>query len=163
MLRTVEIVRSNDTRFIENQKVDKIEFQKENEKARAEGRVPAIGRPCLSGVSDAARNSESFISGASFAHTVQTLTEAAIAGKTDELKGLKENVIIGKLIPAGTGFVGYKDIVLTEDQKLLEVQKTKDANRQTVVIDDDTDFEDLAEMRSVGDSAEINEVMTDEE
>lgn len=164
MLRTVEIVRSNDTKFIENQKVDKLEFLKENERAKAEGLVPAIGRPCLSGVSDAARNSESFISGASFAHTVQTLTEAAIAGKTDELRGLKENVIIGKLIPAGTGFVGYKDIVLTEDQHLLEEQKIKDANREFAsVVEDDTDFEDLAEMKTVGDDREIGEVMTDEE
>ncbi len=164
MLRTVEIVRSNDTRFIENQKVDKLEFLKENEKAKKEGRVPAIGRPCLSGVSDAARNSESFISGASFAHTVQTLTEAAIAGKTDELRGLKENVIIGKLIPAGTGFVGYKDIVLTEDEKLLEEQKIKDANREAnPVVEDDTDFEDLAEMKTVGDDREIGDVMIDEE
>ncbi len=165
MLRTVEIVRSNDTRFIENQKVDKLEFLKENEKAKAEGRVPAIGRPCLSGVSDAARNSESFISGASFAHTVQTLTEAAIAGKTDELRGLKENVIIGKLIPAGTGFVGYRDIVLTEDQKLLEEQKVRDANRENnpAVVEDDTDFEDLAEMKTVGDDREIGDAMIDEE
>ena len=164
MLRTVEIVRSNDTRFIENQKVDKLEFLKENEKARAEGRVPAIGRPCLSGVSDAARNSESFISGASFAHTVQTLTEAAIAGKTDELRGLKENVIIGKLIPAGTGFDRYKDIVLTDDMKLLEEQKIRDANRElNPVIEDDTDFEDLAEMKTVGDEREIGSAMIDEE
>ena len=164
MLRTVEIVRSNDTKFIVNQKVDKIEFMKENERVKANGQVPAIGRPCLSGVSDAARNSESFISGASFAHTVQTLTEAAIAGKTDELKGLKENVIIGKLIPAGTGFVGYKDIVLTEDQKLLEEQKIKDATRENeVTYDDDNDYEELAEMKSVGDAAEISEAMIDEE
>ena len=164
MLRTVEIVRSNDTKFIENQKVDKIEFMKENEKMKAQGKVPAIGRPCLSGVSDAARNSESFISGASFAHTVQTLTEAAIAGKTDELKGLKENVIIGKLIPAGTGFVGYKDIVLTEDQKLLEEQRIKDANRiSEVVYDDDADIEEIGDMKSEGVSAEINETMINEE
>ncbi|MGN1163732.1 MAG: DNA-directed RNA polymerase subunit beta' [Candidatus Ornithospirochaeta sp.] len=164
MLRTVEIVRSNDTKFIENQKVDKIEFMKENEKMKAEGKVPAIGRPCLSGVSDAARNSESFISGASFAHTVQTLTEAAIAGKTDELKGLKENVIIGKLIPAGTGFVGYRDIVLTEDQKLLEEQRIKDANKvNEVVYDDDADIEEIGDMKSEGVAAEINEAMTNEE
>lgn len=165
MLRTVEIVRSNDTKFIENQKVDKLEFLKENEKVKAEGKVPAIGRPCLSGVSDAARNSESFISGASFAHTVQTLTEAAIAGKTDELRGLKENVIIGKLIPAGTGFVGYKNIVLTEDQKLLDNQVSKVVNERATEAEttDDTDFEDLAEMKTVGDIAELNEVMTSEE
>ena len=92
------------------------------------------------------------------------MTEAAIAGKTDELKGLKENVIIGKLIPAGTGFVGYKDIVLTEDQKLLEEQKIKDATRENeVTYDDDNDYEELAEMKSVGDAAEISEAMIDEE
>ena len=166
MLRTVEIVRSNDTNFIENQKVDKIEFLKENEIAKASGKVPAIGRPCLSGVSDAARNSESFISGASFAHTVQTLTEAAIAGKTDELKGLKENVIIGKLIPAGTGFVGYKNIELPEDEKLLEAQKDKDALREAASLnyDDDMDGEEDSSLNiTVGDPAEIREAMTYEE
>lgn len=164
MLRTVKVLRSNDTNFIVNQKVDKIEFQKENEKALREGRVPAIGRPCLSGVSDAARNSESFIAGASFAHTIQTLTEASIAGRTDKLRGLKENVIIGKLIPAGTGFEGYKNIVLTEDDKLLENQKTIDENREEETpVDNDIDYEELAEMNTVGEEQEISEVMTDEE
>ena len=80
------------------------------------------------------------------------------------MRGLKENVIIGKLIPAGTGFDRYKDIVLTDDMKLLEEQKIRDANRElNPVIEDDTDFEDLAEMKTVGDEREIGSAMIDEE
>ena len=94
------------------------------------------------------------------------MTEAAIAGKTDELKGLKENVIIGKLIPAGTGFVGYKNIELPEDEKLLEAQKDKDALREAASLnyDDDMDGEEDSSLNiTVGDPAEIREAMTYEE
>ena len=112
MLRKIEVVSVGDTRFIYGQQVDKYQFHAENKRVTAEGGQPAIARPMFQGITKAALNIDSFISAASFQETTKVLTNAAIAGKTDELRGLKENVIIGHLIPAGTGMPQYRSVKL---------------------------------------------------
>ena len=117
MMRKVEIVQVGDTHFIFGQQVDKYRFHEENRKVMREGGQPAVARPLLLGITRASLNIDSFISAASFQETTRVLTNAAIAGSTDLLRGLKENVIIGHLIPAGTGIRDYKHIRLFDDQR----------------------------------------------
>jgi len=105
MLQKVEIVDPGDTTFLIGETVDRIEFEAENAKREAEGERPATMTPVLQGITKASLQTYSFISAASFQETTRVLTEAAVAGKTDSLNGLKENVIVGRLIPAGTGSV----------------------------------------------------------
>jgi len=109
MLRKVRIVEAGDTRFLPNDQVDKVRFQTENERVIAEGGQPATAEPLLLGITKASLGTESFVAAASFQQTTRVLTEAALRGKLDMLKGLKENVIIGHLIPAGTGSRHYQD------------------------------------------------------
>jgi len=104
MLGKVRIVKTGGTRFLEGEAVDRWVFQEENEKVQAEGGKPATSEPMLLGITKASLSTESFISAASFQETTKVLTEAAISAKVDRLRGLKENVIMGRLIPAGTGF-----------------------------------------------------------
>jgi DNA-directed RNA polymerase subunit beta' len=99
--RKVEDV--GDTQFLLEQQIDKFRFAEENERVIAQGGRPATGRPLLLGITKASLSTDSFISAASFQETTRVLTEAAIMGKKDDLRGLKENVIVGRLIPAGTG------------------------------------------------------------
>jgi DNA-directed RNA polymerase subunit beta' len=103
MLQKWEIAESGGTTLLRGEQVDKIEFDEENEKAIAAGREPAKGAPILLGITKASLQTRSFISAASFQETTRVLTEAATQGKRDRLVGLKENVIVGRLIPAGTG------------------------------------------------------------
>jgi DNA-directed RNA polymerase subunit beta' len=108
MMRWVKVEEVGDTDFIVDEQVDKFKFQTENQRILAEGGTPATGRPLLLGITKASLATESFISAASFQETTKVLTEAALAGKMDTLKGLKENVILGHLIPAGTGFNSHQ-------------------------------------------------------
>jgi DNA-directed RNA polymerase subunit beta' len=117
MMRKVEIVGVGDTNFIFGQQIDKYRFHSENRKVMREGGQPAIARPLLLGITRASLNIDSFISAASFQETTRVLTNAAIAGSTDLLRGLKENVIIGHLIPAGTGIRDYKNIKLFDEHR----------------------------------------------
>ena len=110
MLRRLEIYETGDTKYIVGQYVDKYEYEEENRKVIESGGVGAAGRPVLLGLTKAALNTESFISSASFQETTKVLTNAAIKGKVDKLLGLKENVIIGHLIPAGTGIKLYNKL-----------------------------------------------------
>ena len=105
MLQKVEITDAGETTFLVGEQVDRQEFDEENEKTVAEGLKPASGHPVLQGITKASLQTRSFISAASFQETTRVLTEAAVSGKTDNLEGLKENVIVGRLIPAGTGSV----------------------------------------------------------
>ena len=105
MLQKVEIVEPGDTTFLIGEQVDRPEFDELNAKAVAEGGEPAVGSPVLQGITKASLQTQSFISAASFQETTRVLTEAAVSGKIDGLSGLKENVIVGRLIPAGTGSV----------------------------------------------------------
>ncbi|MBI4592728.1 MAG: DNA-directed RNA polymerase subunit beta', partial [Candidatus Rokubacteria bacterium] len=114
MLRRVRIEEVGDTDFVVGELVDKFVFQEENERVLAQGKRPATAKPVLLGITKASLSTDSFISAASFQETTRVLTEAAIAGKTDDLRGLKENVIVGRLIPAGTGLGNYTRVeVLT--------------------------------------------------
>ena len=107
MLRQVKIVKSGDTKFIEGDLVSKAQFAQENEKIIRLGGRPAIAEPFLVGITRAAVSADSIISAASFQDTTKVLTEAAVSAKVDNLENLKENVIIGRTIPVGTGI--YKD------------------------------------------------------
>ena len=107
MLRRVRIEEVGDTEFVVGELVDKFVFQEENDRVVAQGRRPATAKPILLGITKASLSTDSFISAASFQETTRVLTEAAISGKTDDLRGLKENVIVGRLIPAGTGLKHY--------------------------------------------------------
>jgi DNA-directed RNA polymerase subunit beta' len=115
MMRWVKIEEVGDTEFIVDEQVDKFRFQAENERVIGEGGQPATGRPLLLGITKASLSTDSFISAASFQETTRVLTEAAIAGKVDYLRGLKENVIMGRLIPAGTGLEVYRTIRVAPD------------------------------------------------
>jgi DNA-directed RNA polymerase subunit beta' len=110
MLRRVSIVEPGDTEFLPGQLVDRLVFQTENERVVENGGEPARGRPELMGITKAALATDSWLAAASFQETTRVLTEAALSGRTDPLIGLKENVIIGKLIPAGTGMRRYRSI-----------------------------------------------------
>jgi DNA-directed RNA polymerase subunit beta' len=107
MLRNVSVVDGGDTELLPETVIDKFKFRRLNQKTVKVGKKPATAEPLLLGITKASLHSESFISAASFQETTKVLTEAALAGKTDELVGLKENVILGHLVPAGTGFKDY--------------------------------------------------------
>ncbi len=115
MLKKVRIVDPGDSDFLPGEGVDKWDFRKENEKIFKKGQKPATASPLLLGITKASLNTKSFISAASFQETTRVLAEAAIAGKVDRLQGLKENVIVGHLIPAGTGLKRYREV---EPQKV---------------------------------------------
>ncbi|HUX20877.1 MAG TPA: DNA-directed RNA polymerase subunit beta', partial [Spirochaetia bacterium] len=132
MMRKVEITRVGDTNFIYGHHVDKYKFHEENARVMREGGQPAVARPLLLGITRASLNIDSFLSAASFQETTKVLTNAAIAGSVDELRGLKENIIIGHLIPAGTGTKKYRNIKLFDEtsedldasiQSILEARK----------------------------------------
>ena len=145
MLRKVEIVSVGDTRFIFGQQVDKHRFNTENEKVMQEGGQPAIARPMFQGITKAALNVESFISAASFQETTKVLTNAAISGSRDELRGIKENVIIGHLVPAGTGIRHYRNVKLFDqdnsdlDVQMNEILARRRLEKESEKIDDDAD------------------------
>jgi DNA-directed RNA polymerase subunit beta' len=115
MLRRVKVMDVGDTNFLIGEQVEKWKFQEGNETVMAKGLRPAVGEPMLLGITKASLSTESFISAASFQETTKVLTEASIGGKVDWLKGLKENVIMGRLIPAGTGIPAYQQLQIEVD------------------------------------------------
>jgi DNA-directed RNA polymerase subunit beta' len=116
MMRWIKIEDVGDTEFLVDEQVDKFRFQEENERVKKSGGKPASGRPLLLGITKASLSTESFISAASFQETTRVLTEASISGKIDYLRGLKENVIMGRLIPAGTGLEYYRNVELISEE-----------------------------------------------
>ena len=112
MLRWVRVEDVGDTEFLIDEQVDKFRFLSENERVLADGGRPATAQPLLLGITKASLSTESFISAASFQETTRVLTEASISGKVDHLRGLKENVTMGRLIPAGTGFWWYRHLTI---------------------------------------------------
>ena len=116
MMRWVKIEDVGDTEFLIEEQVDKFRFLEENERVIADGGRPATGKPLLLGITKASLSTESFISAASFQETTRVLTEASISGKVDHLRGLKENVTMGRLIPAGTGFEYYRNVRIPPDE-----------------------------------------------
>ncbi len=123
MLRKVRIEDPGDTEFLPGSQVSKAIFERENERVLADGGRPALGKPVLLGITKAALTTDSFISAASFQETTRVLTEAAINGREDTLLGLKENVIVGRLIPAGTGFQEYRDTFVISPQEEPETEE----------------------------------------
>ena len=112
MLRRVTVIESGDTMLLPGELVDRGRYQEENRRVVAEGGTPASARDELMGITKASLATESWLSAASFQETTRVLTEAALEGKSDPLLGLKENVILGKLIPAGTGMSHFRDMVV---------------------------------------------------
>ena len=119
MLKKVKIEDSGDTEFLSAQQIDRWRFQKENQRVIKKGGKPASATPLLLGITKASITTESFISAASFQETTKVLTDAAASGKRDELFGLKENVIVGHLIPAGTGLKIHRDITITREELIV--------------------------------------------
>ena len=125
MLRKVEVTVPGDTTFLIGEQVDRDVFEAENAKVIAENGTPAQADPILLGITKASLQTKSFISAASFQETTRVLTEAAVAGKVDKLVGLKENVIVGRLIPAGTGTVlrALKKVAAQNDKEILALKE----------------------------------------
>ena len=134
MLKKVRVEDNGDTNMFSGSLVDMYDFEDENNRVIAEGKTPATGKRVLLGITKASLATESFLSAASFQETTKVLTEAAIKGKTDELIGLKENVIIGKLIPAGTGMKVYQDTQIKTEQD----DETTESNEGEMSQDVDT-------------------------
>jgi DNA-directed RNA polymerase subunit beta' len=119
MLRRVRIKEVGDSNFLTDEQVEKNVFERENERVIARGGQPAVAEPLLLGITKASLSTDSFISASSFQETTKVLTEAAIYGKVDYLRGLKENVIMGRLLPAGTGLGAYNRLdMVVEDSAM---------------------------------------------
>ena len=146
MLKKIVIESAGDSDFLPGSQVDTIEFTEVNERLEEEGKQPATGTPIILGITKASLATNSFMSAASFQETTKVLTDAAINGKVDPLIGLKENVIIGKLIPAGTGMKRYQDIkldtglVYDEEQEALDEQEEELENAAAVDTDDNEEI-----------------------
>ena len=121
MLKKIEVKSSGDSNYLQGEIIDRIKFENVNDKLKAEGKNPAKGERVLMGITKASLQTESFISAASFQETTRVLTDAAIRGKIDKLQGLKENVIVGRLVPAGTGSIknNWNQKALEDDEKFL--------------------------------------------
>jgi DNA-directed RNA polymerase subunit beta' len=144
MLRNIEVVDSGDTDILPGTVIDKFKFRAINQETVKLGKKPATAEPLLLGITKASLHSESFISAASFQETTKVLTEAALAGKTDLLVGLKENVILGHLVPAGTGFKEY----LSQTVQKLAEPVARPKRREPVVrvvVDEDVEADEEAE------------------
>ena len=153
MLKKIKIDDSGDTGFLPGTLVDVLDFEDENERLAEEGKKPAEGKRVILGITKAALATNSFLSAASFQETTKVLTDAAIKGKVDPLIGLKENVIIGKLIPAGTGMKRYRNTALNTDANFKDPEKLILKRK----IDDDEEFID-----SVDDVEEVSVADDDE-
>ncbi len=129
MLKKVEVKETGDSKLLPGEVVDRIKFETMNEELVAEGKKPAVGERVLMGITKASLQTESFISAASFQETTRVLTDAAIKGKVDKLTGLKENVIVGRLVPAGTGAIknSWNKKAINDDQKFLSEQESTEA------------------------------------
>ncbi len=119
MMRKIKIENPGDTGFLVGDQVDRVEFIEENERVKAEGGRPATGKPMLLGITKASLSTYSWVAAASFQETTRVLTEAALEGKVDELRGLKENVIMGRIIPAGTGMARYRNTFVKREEPAL--------------------------------------------
>ncbi|PYX31735.1 MAG: DNA-directed RNA polymerase subunit beta' [Acidobacteria bacterium] len=151
MMRWVKVEDVGDTAFLLEQQVDKFRFREENERVIRDGGKPATGRPLLLGITKASLSTDSFISAASFQETTRVLTEASIQGAVDHLRGLKENVIVGRLIPAGTGMEYYRNVRLSPEmeeaaQKVQEEvsQAYEEAERALELMRHEGETEELA-------------------
>ena len=150
MLKKVRIEESGDTDYLPGTLVDVLDYEERNEALEAEGKTPADGKQVILGITKAALATNSFLSAASFQETTKVLTEAAIKGKVDPLIGLKENVIIGKLIPAGTGMKRYRTTALNTDSNFKDPEKLI----LRKMNDDDLNFENSRDIFAGNDDEE---------
>src|SRR5437764_1175380 len=150
MLRWVRIDDVGDSNFLLEQQVDRFRFREENDKVQANGGRPATGRPLLLGITKASLSTDSFISAASFQETTRVLTEASINGAIDNLRGLKENVIVGRLIPAGTGLEYYRNVQLSP-----ELEEAAARVQQEVSAEIEAAERELEMMRQEGEAEEM--------
>ena len=159
MMKKIEIVGVGDTNFIYGQQVDRHTFNEENRKVIREGGQPAVAQPLLLGITRASLNIDSFISAASFQETTRVLTNSSIAGSSDRLSGLKENVIIGHLIPAGTGMREYREVTLFDEnmenlddkiQRILEQRRQEELERELAAQEYDDAYDDVDAVGAVG-------------
>ncbi len=150
MLRWVKIEEVGDTAFLVDQQTDRFRFNEENQKTLMNGGRPAIGRSLLLGITKASLSTDSFISAASFQETTRVLTEASINGSIDTLRGLKENVIVGRLIPAGTGMEYYRNVQLSP-----ELEEAAAQVQQEVTAAIEAEERELEQMRMEGEQEEM--------
>jgi DNA-directed RNA polymerase subunit beta' len=150
MLRWVKIEEVGDSNFLLEQQVDRFRFNLENQRVLMEGGRPAIGRPLLLGITKASLSTDSFISAASFQETTRVLTEASINGSIDALRGLKENVIVGRLIPAGTGMEYYRNVALSP-----ELEEAAAQIQAEVIEAHEAEERELEAMRMEGEQEEL--------
>lgn len=163
MLKKIRIESNGDTDFLPGTLVDVLDYEEKNEELAAEGKEPATGMQVMLGITKASLATNSFLSAASFQETTKVLTEAAIKGKVDPLIGLKENVIIGKLIPAGTGMKRYKDVKLDTDmEENDELSFEEDFELDMEEINDETDAE-IFEDEAADDMTEEEEMLVSED
>ena len=150
MLRWVRIDEVGDSNFLLEQQVDRFRFREEKERVENLGGRPPQGRPLLLGITKASLSTDSFISAASFQETTRVLTEASINGAIDNLRGLKENVIVGRLIPAGTGLAYYRDVQLSP-----ELEEAAARVQQEVTAEREAEERELELMRQEGEAEEM--------
>ncbi|MDD2978458.1 MAG: DNA-directed RNA polymerase subunit beta' [Hespellia sp.] len=173
MLKKIRIEENGDSEFLPGTMVDVLDFEDTNKELGAEGKEVATGEQIMLGITKASLATDSFLSAASFQETTKVLTEAAIKGKIDRLVGLKENVIIGKHIPAGTGMRKYRDVRLDNELAMddelvldeMDFDETVDLD-ETIDLDETVDvqeFVDLSETEEINESAEAEELVFDEE
>ncbi|WP_462416608.1 DNA-directed RNA polymerase subunit beta' [Eubacterium ramulus] len=164
MLKKIRIENNGDSDFLPGTMVDFLEYEEENEKLAAEGKEPAEGKQVLLGITKASLATNSFLSAASFQETTKVLTEAAIKGKIDPLIGLKENVIIGKLIPAGTGMKRYRSIHLDSDIDENAELDVDDLMGEDIFTEEDVEINetDLDSDNDVTDGIPVEETVTEE-
>ena len=164
MLKKIRIENNGDSDFLPGTMVDFLDYEEENEKLAAEGKEPAEGKQVLLGITKASLATNSFLSAASFQETTKVLTEAAIKGKIDLLIGLKENVIIGKLIPAGTGMKRYRSIHLDSDIDENAELDVDDLMGEDIFTEEDVEINetDLDSDNDVTDEIPVEETVTEE-
>ena len=156
MLQKIRVEEAGDTDFLPGTQVDILDFEDTNEKMIEEGKEPAEGKQVMLGITKASRATNSFLSAASFQETTKVLTEAAIKGKIDPLIGMKENVIIGKLIPAGTGMKRYRNVHLNTEYMQDE------AEDDDILFDDEMDYDEVEDMAADAAAEEVTEDVSEE-
>ena len=169
MINKVRVVDAGDTDFVEGLTVSLREFTEGNKPVILRGGVPATGRPIMLGITKSSLETDSYLSAASFQETTRVLTDAAIRGKVDYLRGLKENVIIGKLIPAGTGAKEYSDIDIYLEKEFMEDDASEfledklledgEEAKEESTTDENTEVSISENENQVENASEINENM----
>jgi DNA-directed RNA polymerase subunit beta' len=144
MMRWIRVEEVGDTDFLLEEQVDKFRFKEENDRVVGEDGRPARGEPLLLGITKASLSTDSFISAASFQETTRVLTEASISGKVDYLRGLKENVIMGRLIPAGTGMEHYRNVKLRSDEPVRSEEVGEEAFDSQVDFNEEEGIDEMA-------------------